>query len=139
MTFMRRDSDYSNLPSIDEIDPESDLTPAEAYFAASQEPAGYGSRANPDDPVLPRPPADARGPRPGPNFRGAVGRIAIVQGQIYLVGAILIAQLFLVTTGLYELLSGSEQLLWWIALAQVIAMLLVLLITLWPRGRVKDF
>lgn len=95
--------------------------------------------ANPDDPVLPRPPSDARGPRPGPDFRGAQGRIAIVQGQVYLVGAIVIAQLFLITTALYELLSGRTSLLWWIALVSLIGFLLALLIALWPRRSVKDF
>lgn len=95
--------------------------------------------ANPDDPIVRRPPADARGPRPGPDSRGAVGRIAIVQSQIYLVAAILIAQLFLITTALYELLSGRPQLLWWIAAAQLVGFLIALLITLWPRSHVKDF
>lgn len=95
--------------------------------------------ANPDDPITYRPPSDARGPRPGPDFRGAPGRVAIVQGQVYLVGAILIAQLFLITTALYELLSGRTALLWWIALAALIGFLLALLIALWPRRAVMDF
>lgn len=95
--------------------------------------------ANPDDPVLRRPPSDARGPRPGPDFRGAQGRVAIVQGQVYLVGAIVIAQLFLITTALYELLSGRTTLLWWIALVSLIGFLVALLIALWPRRSVKGF
>lgn len=95
--------------------------------------------ANPDDAVLRRPPSDARGPRPGPDFRGAPGRIAIVQGQVYLVGTIVIAQLFLITTALYELLSGRTSLLWWIAFVSLIGFLLALLIALWPRRSVKDF
>jgi hypothetical protein len=95
--------------------------------------------ANPDDPAVERPPQDARGPRPGPDFRGAPGRIAIVQGQVYLVGFILVAQLFLITTALYELLSGQTALLWWIALASLIGFLVALLIALWPRQRVRGF
>jgi hypothetical protein len=95
--------------------------------------------ANPDDPAVERPPRDARGPRPGPDFRGAPGRIAIVQGQVYLVGFILVAQLFLITTALYELLSGQTGLLWWIALASLIGFLVALLIALWPRQRVRGF
>lgn len=96
-------------------------------------------RANPDDPIVRRPPADARGPRPGPDSRGAPGRIAIVQGQVYLVGVILITQLFLITTALYEMLSGRTGLLWWIALAQLAGFLLALVISLWPRRRVRGF
>lgn len=96
-------------------------------------------RANPDDPIVRRPPADARGPRPGPDFRGATGRIAIVQGQVYLVGVILIAQLFLITTALYELLSNRTELLWWIALAQLAGFLIALVIAIWPRQRVRGF
>lgn len=95
--------------------------------------------ANLDDPVIPRPPSDRRGPRPGPDYRGALGRVAIVQGQVYLVGAIVIAQLFLITTALYELLSGRTSQLWWIALTCLIGFLLTLLIALWPRRSVKDF
>jgi hypothetical protein len=96
-------------------------------------------RANPDDPIVRRPPADARGPRPGPDSRGAPGRIAIVQGQVYLVGVILIAQLFLITTALYELLSGRTALLWWLALAQLAGFLIALVIAIWPRQRVRGF
>lgn len=96
-------------------------------------------RANPDDPIVRRPPADARGPRPGPDFRGAPGRVAIVQGQVYLVGVILIIQLFLVTTALYELLSGRTELLWWITLAQLVGFLIALVIALRPRQQVKGF
>ena len=95
--------------------------------------------ANPDDPPTHLPPRDARGVRPGPDFLGAQGRIAIVQGQVYLVGFILIAQLFLITTALFELLSGRTDLLWWIALASLIGFGIALLIALWPRSRVKGF
>ena len=94
--------------------------------------------ANPDDPPVVRPPADARGPRPGPSFRGAPGRVAIVQSQIYIVGAILAAQLFLITTELYELLSGRPALLWWITGAQLAGFLIILVVYLWPRRRVAD-
>ncbi len=114
---------------------------AEEMYADSQLEAeiAQAPRANPDDPIVRRPPADARGPRPGPDSRGAPGRIAIVQGQVYLVGVILITQLFLITTALYELLSGRTELLWWIALAQLAGFLIAVVITLWPRQRVKGF
>ncbi|MEO7002769.1 MAG: hypothetical protein ABI068_13215 [Ktedonobacterales bacterium] len=95
--------------------------------------------ANPDDPIVRAPPQDARGPRPGPDFLGAPGRIAIVQAQVYLVGVLLILQLFLITTALYELLSGQTNLLWWLALANLVIFLLTLVIALWPRQRVRGF
>lgn len=95
--------------------------------------------ANPDDPPTIRPPEDARGPRPGPNFRGAPGRIAVVQGQIYIVGLILVGQLFLITTELYELLSGQTTLLWWITGAQLLGFVVILVVYLWPRRRVAGY
>lgn len=101
--------------------------------------AAHAPRANPDDPITRRPPTGARGLRPGPNFQGAQGRIAIVQGQLYLIGVIIIAQLFLCTTALYELLSGQTTLLWWIAAAQLGGFLVVLLVALWPRRRITGF
>ncbi len=95
--------------------------------------------ANPDDPITHMPPKDARGVRPGPDSRGAPGRVAIVQGQVYLVGVLLIFQLFLITTALYELLSGQTGLLWWLALANLVIFLITLLVALWPRQRVRGF
>ena len=96
-------------------------------------------KANLDDPTTPRPASDERGPHPGPDFRGAQGRVAIVQGQVYLVGAIVITQLFLITTALYELLSGKTAQLWGIAAASLVGFLVALLIAVWPRRSVKDF
>ena len=72
----------------------------------------------------------------GLDYTGSPGFVAIVQGQVYLVAAILFVQLFLITLGLFELLSGRTGVLWWIAGASLIAFLLALLITLWPRRRV---
>src|SRR5947209_2695832 len=60
--------------------------------------------ANPDDPPVKRPPQGPRGVMPGPKYLGLQGRIAIVQGQVFLVAMIVIAQLWLVTAALYELL-----------------------------------
>jgi hypothetical protein len=92
--------------------------------------------ANPDD----RPGFVTHGERVrslrGPDFTGAPGYVAIVQGQVYLVAIILIVQLFLITTGLFELLSGRADILWWIAGTSLVAFLLALLITLWPRKRI---
>jgi hypothetical protein len=92
--------------------------------------------ANPDDaPGYVTPDEQATHLR-GPDYTGSPGFVAIVQGQVYLVAAILIIQLFLITTGLFELLSGRTNTLWWIAGASLIAFLLALLITLWPRRRI---
>lgn len=92
--------------------------------------------ANPDDPPGYTTPGEkARGLR-GSDFTGAPGYVAIVQGQVYLVATILILQLFLITTGLFELLSGRTQILWWIAGGSLVAFLVTLLITLWPRRRI---
>jgi len=95
--------------------------------------------ANPDDPIVRRPRYGKNGPLPGPDDRGALGRVAVVQGQIFLVGSIVIIQLFLITTALYELLSGQTSLLWWICGASLVSFLVALLIALWPRSRVKGF
>jgi len=93
--------------------------------------------ANPDDPIVQRPPQGPRGPWPGPNYVGLQGRTAIVQGQVYLVAIILIAQLWLVTVALYELLSGRTDLLGWLALASGLGFVFALIVSLWPRRRVE--
>ncbi len=95
-------------------------------------------RANPDDPIVKPPP---RGPHgellPGPNYLGLQGRNAIVQGQVFLVAIILIAQLWLVTTALYELLSGRTDTLGWLALFSGLGFVLALSIVIWPGRRVE--
>jgi len=98
----------------------------------------YRRKANPDDPPVQRPPSGPRGPVPGPNFLGLEGRIAIVQGQVFLLAVILIAQLWLITDALYELLSGRTATLGWLVLASGIGFALALLITFWPRRRVEE-
>ncbi len=91
--------------------------------------------ANPDDwPVHP-PPRGPHGPLPGPREPGSPGRIAIVQGQVFIVGAILIAQLWLITDALYSLLSGHPQDLGWLALASGAGFVIALVVWLWPRRR----
>jgi hypothetical protein len=65
---------------------------------------------------------------PGPNFLGLEGRIAIVQTQVFLLAVILIAQLWLVTDALYELLSGRSANLGWLALASGIGFVIALAI-----------
>jgi hypothetical protein len=92
--------------------------------------------ANPDDAPGYATPDEHASHLRGPDYTGSPGFVAIVQGQVYLVAAILFAQLFLITLGLFELLSGRTGALWWIAGASLIAFLLALLITLWPRRRV---
>ncbi len=94
-------------------------------------------RANPDDPPVRRPPHGPRGPMPGPHFLGLEGRIAIVQAQVFLLAAIMIVQLWLITDALYELLSGRTADLGWMALASGIGFVLALVITLWPRRRIE--
>ncbi len=98
----------------------------------------YRRKANPDDPPGQRPPGGPRGPLPGPNFLGLEGRIAIVQAQVFLLAVILIAQLWLITDALYELLSGRTAILGWLALASGIGFALALLITFWPRRRIEE-
>ena len=96
-----------------------------------------GRLANPDDAPGYATPDEHASHLRGPDFTGSPGFVAIVQGQVYLVAAILFAQLFLITLGLFELLSGrTGGVLWWIAGVSLIAFLLGLLITLWPRRRV---
>ncbi len=91
--------------------------------------------ANPDDPPVHRPPLGPHGPLPGPREPGSPGRIAIVQGQVFIVGAILIAQLWLVTDALFSLLSGQPQDLGWLALASGAGFVIALVVWLWPRRR----
>ena len=95
--------------------------------------------ANPGDPPVRRPPHGAAGPMPGPDFAGAPGRVAIVQGQVYIVGLILVAQLVLVTIALLDLLSGSRGSLWWIAGISLAGFLIALLVALWPRRRTLTY
>lgn len=94
-------------------------------------------RANPDDPSVRRPPQGPNGPWPGPNYMGLPGRTAIVQGQVFLVATILIAQLWLITTALYDLLSGQPGNLLWLALVSLLGFVLALIIALWPRRRIE--
>jgi hypothetical protein len=95
--------------------------------------------ANPDDPPVHRPRQGAYGPLPGPDYSGAPGRAAIVMGQIFIVGGILVLQLFLITTALYELLSGHTEMLWWITCASFVGFVLALVVARWPRTRVKGY
>lgn len=97
-----------------------------------------GWSANPDDLPTPRPPQGPGGPRPGPYFPGLEGRIAIVQGQVFLLAVILIAQIWLITDALYELFSGRPERLGWLALASGLGFALALLIFFWPQRHIKD-
>ena len=95
-------------------------------------------RANPDDPPVQRPPQGPHGPRPGPNYLGIPGRTAIVQGQVFLVAAIVVVQLWLITDALYELHSGRTSLLGWLTLANFLGFSLALIVTFWPRRRIEE-
>ncbi len=95
-------------------------------------------KANPDDPEVQRPPRGPRGPMPGPHFLGLEGRIAIVQAQVFLLAVILIAQLWLITVALNTLLSGQTASLGGLALARGGGFVLALVITFWPRRRIKE-
>jgi hypothetical protein len=91
------------------------------------------SVANPDDPPVQRPPQGSHGLLAGPQDLGTPGRIAIVQGQVFIVGAILVVQLWLITDALFSLLSGVTQDLGWLALA------IALVVWLWPRRRLHEY
>jgi hypothetical protein len=75
---------------------------------------------------------------PGPHYIGAEGRIAIVQGQVFLLAFVLIVQLWLITDALTNLLSGNTRPLGWLTLASGVGFLLALIIFWWPRRRVKE-
>ena len=94
--------------------------------------------ANPDDPPVVRPPWGPGGPMPGPNYRGSSGRIAIVQGQIFIVAVILIVQLWLITVALFDLLSGQASILAWLALASFVGFIVALIVYFWPRRRIDS-
>jgi len=98
---------------------------------------GAARQANPDDLPVQRPPQGPRGPLPGPSYLGSPGRIAIVQGQVFIVAVILIAQLWLITSALYEWLSGRPQDLGWLTLASGLGFLIALIVWYWPRRRIK--
>jgi hypothetical protein len=93
--------------------------------------------ANPDDPPVPPRREGPQGVVLGPEYSMAPGRMAIVQGQVYLVGVILVAQLWLITTALWELLSGRPQTIWGLTVASGIGFLIALVVALWPRRRTK--
>lgn len=94
--------------------------------------------ANPDDPVVTRPPHGPRGPMPGPHYLGLPGRAAIVQGQVFIVAVVVIAQLFIVTDALYQLLSGRSSVLLGLFLLSLIGFALALLVAIWPLRRIKE-
>ena len=98
----------------------------------------YGQKANPDDPPVKRPPLGPRGVLTGPNYLGLPGRSAIVQGQVYIVAVILIAQLLIITYALYELLSGLSSILLWLALVSLIGFALALLVAYWSRRSIEE-
>ncbi len=98
----------------------------------------YTQKANPDDPPVKRPPLGPRGVLPGPNYLGLPGRNAIVQGQVYIVAVILIAQLLVITDALYQLLSGHTSSLLWLALVSLIGFALALFVAFWPRRRIEE-
>jgi hypothetical protein len=94
-------------------------------------------KANPDDPPVHRPPRGPEGPEPAPYYVGLEGRIAIVQGQVFILAVIVIAQLWLVTDALYELLSGRPAFLGYLALASFLCFIVALIVALWPRRRIE--
>ncbi|HEX9038162.1 MAG TPA: hypothetical protein VF808_14350 [Ktedonobacterales bacterium] len=106
-----------------------------ATYAALRRPALRRAKANPEDPDIPRPPMGKGGLMAGPDGRGSPGRTAIVQGQVYLVAVIVLAQLWLITTALLELLSGRPHDLDLLALVSGAGLALALVIWQWPRRR----
>lgn len=103
-----------------------------------REPEPPGPRANPDDPPVRRPPHGPHGgPLPAPYYVGLEGRIAIVQGQVFILAVIVIAQLWLITDALYNLLSGRTAILGYLALASFLGFALAFVVALWPRRRIE--
>jgi hypothetical protein len=95
--------------------------------------------ANPDDPPVQYPPPGPGGPRGGADYYGQPGRLAIVQGQVYIVGVILVLQLWLITVALFELLSGNIGVLWPITIASFVGFLVALIVYIWPRRRAEGW
>lgn len=95
-------------------------------------------KANPDDPPVQPPPQGRYGPRPGPHYLGIPGRKAIVQGQVFLVAVIVVAQLWMITAALHELLSGRIDPLVWLTLVSLLGFFIALIVTVLPRRRVKE-
>jgi hypothetical protein len=122
----------------DELDGYDEETPGWGHIAGDEaEQMRKYHLANPDDAAgFAATPIERTTSLRGPDFTGAPGYVAIVQGQVFLVATLLITQLFLITVALFELLSGKRDILWWLAGASLLAFLLALLITLWPRKRV---
>lgn len=120
----------------DELAPGMPLIPRPRPGDLARHEAGP-PRANPDDPIVHRPPQGKHGPLPGPRLAGAPGRTAIVQAQVYVVAVIVITQLWLVTTALFELLSGHMHSLWGLTIASGIGFLVALFVALWPLRRVR--
>jgi hypothetical protein len=138
------------LEPYDDIDLPRDIGDGETDEQAwpperfSAEPISAGTRhgrrvANPGDPPTRRPRYGPYGPQPAPINSGAPGRMAIVQGQVAIVGIIVAAQLLVVTIALLELLQDITDRLWWLAGISLVGFILALVITLWPRSRVKGF
>jgi hypothetical protein len=131
----------SEIEDLDYGDAQERLTwTGDGRHAAGGRPAHQAEQrpaANPDDPPVHRPPRGPHGLLPGPRELSAPGRVAIVQGQVFIVGAMLIAQLWLVTDALYSLLSGHPQDLGWLALASGIGFVIALVVWLWPRRRTE--
>ena len=111
--------------------------PAEDVAGRPAHRADQQRKANPDDPPVQRPRRGPHGPLPGPRELGSPGRVAIVQGQVFLVGVILITQLWLITDALFSLLSGHPQDLGWLALASGAGFVIALVVWLWPRRRTQ--
>ncbi|HET9919064.1 MAG TPA: hypothetical protein VFQ30_04425, partial [Ktedonobacteraceae bacterium] len=61
---------------------------------------------------------------------------AIVQGQVFILAVIVIAQLWLVTDALYELLSGRIASLGYLTLASFLGFAIALIVAFWPRRRI---
>lgn len=129
------ETEYYDYGHVEETPVSQTLRPEESLLAARR--IERQRVANPDDPQVRRPPRGPRGPLPGPRELGTPGRVAIVQGQVFVVGVILIAQLWLVTDALFQLLSGHAQALGWLTLASGAGFAIALVVWLWPRRRTK--
>lgn len=129
--------DFVVAPRPEQPDHDADRSSGEL---SAGDPAREARRirhvANPDDPAVPAPLGSRRARVPAPDSY-FLGRMAIVQGQVYIVGVILVVQLWLITAALFELLSGRPQSLWGLTIASGIGCIIAVVVALWPRRRAR--
>ena len=130
--FLTDDDDVNDPDEVvetDETDAVNVESPRNESWLSAPAPRARRARAVRRRVPGPRPPAS--------DIEVAPGRIAIAQGQVYIIGGLLVIQLFLITTALLELLSGRYQILWEMAVGSLGIFIVALVVALWPR-RARD-